>query len=58
MVARNDITGDLIVTHAANDAYRDGIDRIFGKKTFKNVDPEYFKKLNENESEKQTDTKD
>lgn len=32
MTARNDITGDAIQTKGSNDAYRDGWDRIFGKK--------------------------
>ena len=39
MTSRNDITGDVIATKGANDAYRDGWDRIFGKKeTFCEVD--------------------
>lgn len=32
MTARNDITGDMIQTKGSTDAYRDGWDRIFGKK--------------------------
>lgn len=32
MTARNDITGDNIQTKGSNDAYREGWDRIFGKK--------------------------
>lgn len=32
MTSRNDITGDTIQTKNSNDAYRDGWDRIFGKK--------------------------
>jgi len=32
MTARNDITGDAIQTKGSTDAYRDGWDRIFGKK--------------------------
>lgn len=32
MTARNSITGDLIATKGASDAYRDNYDRIFGKK--------------------------
>lgn len=32
MIAHNDITGDLLRTKGANNAYRDGWDRIFGKK--------------------------
>jgi hypothetical protein len=32
MTARNDITGDAIQTKSPNDAYREGWDRIFGKK--------------------------
>lgn len=31
MTARNDITGDLIATKGATDAYRDNWERIFGK---------------------------
>lgn len=30
MTARNDITGDVIATKSASDAYRDNYDRIFG----------------------------
>lgn len=33
MAARNDITGDTIVTKKTDDSYRDGWDRIFGKKS-------------------------
>lgn len=32
MTSRNDITGDAIQTGTSSDAYRDGWDRIFGKK--------------------------
>lgn len=32
MASRNDITGDAQATKGATDAYRDGWDRIFGKK--------------------------
>lgn len=32
MAARNDITGDAIVTKKTDDSYRDGWERIFGKK--------------------------
>ena len=32
MAARNEITGDLIATKAASDAYRDNFDAIFRKK--------------------------
>lgn len=32
MAAKNDITGDNIKTGSASSAYRDGWDRIFGKK--------------------------
>ncbi len=32
MTARNDITGDAIQTKGPSDAYRDGWERIFGKK--------------------------
>ena len=31
--AKNDITGDLIATKSSSDAYRDGWERIFGKKS-------------------------
>lgn len=32
MATTNDITGDKLITKAANDNYRDNYDRIFGKK--------------------------
>ena len=32
MTSRNDITGDAIQTKGSSDAYREGWDRIFGKK--------------------------
>lgn len=32
MRTKNEITGDALVTKPASDAYRDGWDRIFGKK--------------------------
>ncbi len=32
MTSHNDITGDKIISAEANDAYRTGYDRIFGKK--------------------------
>lgn len=32
MRTKNDITGDALVTKPSSDAYRDGWDRIFGKK--------------------------
>lgn len=32
MTAKNDITQDNLITKPATDAYRDGYDRIFGKK--------------------------
>lgn len=32
MTTRNDITGDTLQTKATTDKYRDGWDRIFGKK--------------------------
>lgn len=32
MSSTNDITGDYLVNKATTDAYRDGYDRIFGKK--------------------------
>ena len=37
---RNDITGDFLVTGAASDAYRDGWERIFGKKKTEEPKPE------------------
>lgn len=39
MASRNDITGDSLTTKSATDSYRNGWDRIFGKKdsTVKNV---------------------
>lgn len=33
MTAINDVTGDLLKSKKATDSYRDGWDRIFGKKT-------------------------
>lgn len=39
MIARNDITGDAIVTGGTTENYRTGWDRIFGKKPeFKEAD--------------------
>lgn len=38
MVAKNDITGDSIQTKVNSDAYRDGYERIFGKKQKKEVE--------------------
>lgn len=32
MTSKNDITGDSLTTKATSDKYRDGWDRIFGKK--------------------------
>lgn len=32
MASTNDITGDKLITKSASDSYRDGWDRIFGKK--------------------------
>lgn len=32
MTTKNDITGDTLVSKDTNDAYREGWDRIFGKK--------------------------
>lgn len=32
MATRNDITGDSLTTKSATDSYRNGWDRIFGKK--------------------------
>lgn len=31
-MSKNNITGDSLVTKAATDEYREGIDRIFGKR--------------------------
>lgn len=33
MTAKNDITGDTLVSKTSTDAYREGYDRIFGKKS-------------------------
>lgn len=38
MTARNDITGDVIATGTTTDSYREGWDRIFGKKAKKPQD--------------------
>lgn len=35
MASRNDITGDSLTTKSATDAFRNGWDRIFGKKEVK-----------------------
>ena len=35
MTARNDITGDVLQTKNTSDSYREGWDRIFGKKDTK-----------------------
>lgn len=32
MAGRNDITGDALISKTATESYRDGWDRIFGKK--------------------------
>lgn len=32
MATKNDITGDPLITKSSTDSYRDGWDRIFGKK--------------------------
>ena len=42
MTTKNDVTGDNLVTKDTTDAYRDGWDRIFGKKetTSEEVVPE------------------
>ena len=41
MTSRNDITGDSLTSKPSNDAFRDGWDRIFGKKAEeKPVEPE------------------
>jgi hypothetical protein len=38
--SKNDITGDFILTGAASDNYRDGWERIFGKKKVIESTPE------------------
>jgi hypothetical protein len=40
MSSRNDITGDKQATKSATDAYRDGWDRIFGKKNVPKKKPD------------------
>ena len=46
MTSRNEITGDLITTKgAASDSYRDGWDRIFGKKQPEDKKPKKKKAL-------------
>ena len=37
---KNDITGDFLITGAASDKYREGWDRIFGKKKELPQEPE------------------
>jgi hypothetical protein len=39
MSAKNNITGDSLITKSTNDAYRDGWERIFGKKKSENQNP-------------------
>jgi len=40
MTSRNDITGDELKSKTNNDKYRDGWDRIFGKKKEEPVHPD------------------
>lgn len=35
MTAKNDVTGDKIISRVSNDKYNEGWDRIFGKKNKK-----------------------
>ena len=42
--AKNDITGDSIATKSSSDAYRDGWERIFGKKKEEVTTPERKKR--------------
>lgn len=44
MTSKNDITGDRLATKETTDAYREGYDRIFGKRTPVDV-PSEVKKL-------------
>jgi len=51
MVAKNDITGDLIQSRATTKAYEENMDRIFGSKEEERArkrkeTQEYFAKLN------------
>lgn len=47
--AKNDITGDEIKTKTSSDAFRDGWDRIFGKKVLTPNDMDV--ELNKNDTE-------
>lgn len=38
MTAKNDITGDSLVTKSPTEAYRDGWDRIFGNKSVQEIE--------------------
>jgi hypothetical protein len=55
MVAKNDITSDLIQSRASTKAYEENMDRIFGNKEEERArkrkeNQEYFAKLNAGES--------
>ena len=50
MVAKNDITGDSIMTKTVSSSYRDNYDRIFGKKS----SPETLQVTTENGDAEQT----
>ena len=39
MATRNDVTGDPLISKSPTDSYRDGWDRIFGKKPKKETPP-------------------
>jgi len=41
MATKNDVTGAELVTKAATDKYREGYDRIFGKKNSPEPTPTY-----------------
>ena len=51
MVAKNDITGDSIMTKTVSSFYRDNYDRIFGKKS----SPETLQVTTENGDAEQAD---
>jgi beta-phosphoglucomutase-like phosphatase (HAD superfamily) len=54
-MSHNDITGDKLVSNASTDAYRDGWDRIFGKKNSK-ITEEQAAKI-QTEEERKADLK-
>ena len=51
MVAKNDITGDSIMTKTVSSSYRDNYDRIFGKK----LSPHKYAVTTEDGNAEQTD---